>query len=59
MVNMSRARGSLSMTMENYTEQLTDIHNEVISEFSKTLEMFALNPSESQLFVTLYLVIVQ
>lgn len=55
MVNMSRARGSLSMTMENYTEQLTDIHNEVISEFSKTLEMFALNPSESQLFVTLYL----
>lgn len=43
------------MTYKNKATQLDEIHAEVISEFSKTLEMFSLNPSESQLFVTLYL----
>ncbi|WP_240468545.1 hypothetical protein [Gracilibacillus sp. YIM 98692] len=36
-------------------EILDDINNKIISEFSKTLEMFSLNQTESKLFVTLYL----
>ncbi|MDX8044426.1 hypothetical protein SH601_00365 [Gracilibacillus sp. S3-1-1] len=34
---------------------LERINNQIISEFSKTLEMFSLNKTEAQLFVTLYL----
>ncbi|TFB22093.1 hypothetical protein E3U55_07260 [Filobacillus milosensis] len=36
-------------------ERLENINNLMISEFSKTLEMFALNKTEAQLFVTLFL----
>ncbi|SHN22942.1 GbsR/MarR family transcriptional regulator [Gracilibacillus kekensis] len=35
--------------------KLEKVNNKIISEFSKTLEMFSLNKSEAQLFVTLYL----
>lgn len=35
--------------------QFEKINNQLISEFSKTLEMFSLNKTESQLFVTLFL----
>ncbi|UOQ84947.1 GbsR/MarR family transcriptional regulator [Gracilibacillus salinarum] len=31
------------------------VNNQIVSEFSKTLEMFSLNKTEAQLFVTLYL----
>ncbi|SER51299.1 Sugar-specific transcriptional regulator TrmB [Gracilibacillus ureilyticus] len=36
-------------------EPFEKINNQIISEFSKTLEMFSLNKTEAQLFVTLYL----
>ncbi|GAA0471180.1 hypothetical protein [Alkalibacillus silvisoli] len=36
-------------------EALDHFHHNMISEFSKTLEMFSLNTTESQLFVILYL----
>ncbi|MBH0228710.1 GbsR/MarR family transcriptional regulator [Halobacillus yeomjeoni] len=34
---------------------IEDIHTKVIHEFSKTLEMFGLSPSDARLFVTLYI----
>lgn len=34
---------------------LERVNNKIISEFSKTLEMFSLNKTEAQLLVTLYL----
>ncbi|PWU67268.1 GbsR/MarR family transcriptional regulator [Gracilibacillus dipsosauri] len=43
------------MTNENERLELEKINNQIISEFSKTLEMFSLNKTEAQLFVTLYL----
>ncbi|GEL78393.1 GbsR/MarR family transcriptional regulator [Tenuibacillus multivorans] len=36
-------------------DRIENINNLMISEFSKTLEMFALNKTEAQLFVTLFL----
>ncbi|MFD2639455.1 GbsR/MarR family transcriptional regulator [Piscibacillus salipiscarius] len=36
------------------SEQFEHINNQLISEFSKTLEMFSLNQTEAQLFVTLF-----
>nr|WP_083875543.1 hypothetical protein [Gracilibacillus halophilus] len=40
---------------EAHDNPLEEFNNRIISEFSKTLEMFALNKTESQLFVTLFL----
>ncbi|WP_208588862.1 GbsR/MarR family transcriptional regulator [Gracilibacillus suaedae] len=42
------------MTQET-DANLERVNNQIISEFSKTLEMFSLNKTEAQLFVTLYL----
>ncbi|ASF38708.1 transcriptional regulator [Halobacillus halophilus] len=36
-------------------QSLEDIHTKVITEFSKTLEMFGLTPAEARLFVTIYI----
>ncbi|MGP4078028.1 GbsR/MarR family transcriptional regulator [Halobacillus sp. K22] len=36
-------------------QPLEDIHTKVITEFSKTLEMFGLTPAEARLFVTIYI----
>ncbi len=43
------------MTQNTDQFQLEKVNNQIISEFSKTLEMFSLNKTEAQLFVTLYL----
>ncbi|SES99121.1 DNA-binding transcriptional regulator GbsR, MarR family [Salinibacillus kushneri] len=43
------------MQKANEAIKLDQVHNQVISEFSKTLEMFDLSPSEARLFVTLYI----
>lgn len=42
------------MTISNKTIALR-IQEDIINEFTKTIEMFALTPSEARLFVTLYL----
>ncbi|MCP8615507.1 GbsR/MarR family transcriptional regulator [Salirhabdus salicampi] len=39
----------------NHGAYIEMIQNEVIAEFSKTLEMFDLTPAEARLFVTLYI----
>jgi HTH-type transcriptional regulator, osmoprotectant uptake regulator len=42
--------------MENNEEfEMEDIQNQVIFEFSKTLEMFRLTPTEARLLATLYI----
>ncbi|GGC73863.1 putative HTH-type transcriptional regulator YvaV [Thalassobacillus devorans] len=41
--------------MAPYSHTIEELHTQVIHEFSKTLEMFALTPTEARLFVTLYL----
>ncbi|GAE93303.1 Betaine operon transcriptional regulator [Gracilibacillus boraciitolerans JCM 21714] len=43
------------MASEADKVQLEKTNNQIVSEFSKTLEMFSLNKTEAQLFVTLYL----
>ncbi|WP_223155067.1 GbsR/MarR family transcriptional regulator [Alkalibacillus aidingensis] len=43
------------MQTDENRETLDHFHYQMISEFSKTLEMFSLNTTESQLFVILYL----
>ncbi|MDQ0159926.1 GbsR/MarR family transcriptional regulator [Alkalibacillus salilacus] len=43
------------MQTQERDEALEAFHYNMISEFSKTLEMFSLNTTESQLFVILYL----
>lgn len=43
------------MSENNEQFQVEKVNNQIISEFSKTLEMFSLNKTEAQLFVTLYL----
>ncbi|WP_411955011.1 GbsR/MarR family transcriptional regulator [Alkalibacillus sp. S2W] len=43
------------MRTQERDEALEAFHYNMISEFSKTLEMFSLNTTESQLFVILYL----
>ncbi|KAB8126210.1 hypothetical protein F9U64_20415 [Gracilibacillus oryzae] len=43
------------MTNHNEKDHFESVNNQIISEFSKTLEMFSLNKTEAQLFVTLYL----
>ncbi|WP_058306454.1 GbsR/MarR family transcriptional regulator [Gracilibacillus massiliensis] len=43
------------MSHEADQMKLEKVNNKIISEFSKTLEMFSLNKTEAQLFVTLYL----
>ncbi|MET3683520.1 DNA-binding transcriptional regulator GbsR (MarR family) [Alkalibacillus flavidus] len=43
------------MQTTEWNDSLETFHYNMISEFSKTLEMFSLNTTESQLFVTLYL----
>ncbi|MBB6454671.1 DNA-binding transcriptional regulator GbsR (MarR family) [Salirhabdus euzebyi] len=43
------------MPETNHERLLEQIHNQMISEFSKTLEMFDLSPSDARLFVTLYI----
>ncbi|RPF50167.1 GbsR/MarR family transcriptional regulator [Aquisalibacillus elongatus] len=41
--------------MNTTTSNIEHVNHLMISEFSKTLEMFALNKTESQLFVTMFL----
>ncbi|MDV2583428.1 GbsR/MarR family transcriptional regulator [Alkalibacillus haloalkaliphilus] len=43
------------MQTRHNEETIDHLHHSMISEFSKTLEMFSLNTTESQLFVILYL----
>ncbi|WP_066186966.1 MULTISPECIES: GbsR/MarR family transcriptional regulator [Gracilibacillus] len=43
------------MAYNEEDHSLERFNNQVISEFSKTLEMFSLNKTEAQLFVTLFL----
>ncbi|MRG86927.1 GbsR/MarR family transcriptional regulator [Salinibacillus xinjiangensis] len=43
------------MHKTNEKELLENVHNQLISEFSQTLEMFDLSPSDAKLFVTLYI----
>ncbi|MFC4401822.1 GbsR/MarR family transcriptional regulator [Gracilibacillus xinjiangensis] len=43
------------MTDQNANDPFEKVNNQIISEFSKTLEMFSLNKTEAQLLITLYL----
>ncbi|KGX86169.1 GbsR/MarR family transcriptional regulator [Pontibacillus marinus] len=41
--------------IDNNDNIISEVQYQAITEFSKTLEMFSLNPSEARLFVTLYI----